>query len=133
MAKFRIFSSEKKKSLDKGLEKTKESVFKKLSRAVVGKSKIDDAVLDELEEILVTSDVGVDTTLKIIKRIEKRASEGKYLGASELNNILRNEIAALLEENKSGDVADFNDKLPTSPYVVMVVGVNGVGKTTTIG
>lgn len=133
MGLFGIFSREKKESLDEGLLKTKESVFKKLSRAVVGKSKVDDEVLDNLEEVLITSDVGVETTLKIIGRIESRVSRDKYMGIDELNSILKEEIAALLEENNSGDVSDFD--LPESefPYVIMVVGVNGVGKTTTIG
>lgn len=121
--------------LDKGLEKTKESVFSKLSRAVVGKSKVDDEVLDNLEEVLITSDVGVDTTIKIIERIEERVSKDKYLGTSELNNILREEIAQLLEENNTIDEKDY--EIPKmddgNPYVIMVVGVNGVGKTTTIG
>ncbi|HKL09622.1 MAG TPA: signal recognition particle-docking protein FtsY [Bacteroidales bacterium] len=127
-----IFSKEKKKTLDKGLEKTKENVLKKLSRAVIGKTKVDDEVLDNLEEVLITSDVGVDTTLKIIERIESRVSRDKYMGTEELNNILKEEIAALLEENNSTDIDllfNSNDK----PYVIMVVGVNGVGKTTTIG
>ena len=128
-----LFSSSKKKNLDKGLEKTKESVFKKLSRAVVGKSRVDDEVLDNLEEVLITSDVGVDTTLRIIERIEKRVSQDKFLNTSELNAILKEEIAALLEENNPGLVAGFDEPLPTTPYVIMVVGVNGVGKTTTIG
>jgi fused signal recognition particle receptor len=127
------FTKSKKESLDKGLEKTKESVFSKLSRAVIGKTKVDDEVLDSLEEILISSDVGVNTTLKIIERIEKRVLRDKYINTSELNGILRSEIAALLEENNSQDVADFD--LPKSgiPYVILVVGVNGVGKTTTIG
>ena len=128
-----LFTSDKKKSLDKGLEKTKESVFKKLSRAVVGKSRVDDEVLDNLEEVLITSDVGVDTTLRIIERIESRVSKDKFLNASELNAILKEEIVLLLEENNSGLVVGFEDALPTTPYVIMVVGVNGVGKTTTIG
>jgi fused signal recognition particle receptor len=128
-----LFSSDKKKSLDKGLELTKESVFKKLSRAVVGKSRVDDEVLDNLEEVLITSDVGVETTLRIIERIEKRVSRDKYLNTSELNAILKEEIALLLEENNSGLAGSFEDELPASPYVIMVVGVNGVGKTTTIG
>lgn len=132
MGTFGIFSREKKETLDKGLEKTKESVFKKLSRAVVGKSKVDDEVLDNLEEVLITSDVGVDTTLKIIERIEERVSSDKYLGTEELNGILKEEIADLLEENNSQDInLEFNAK--EGPYVIMVVGVNGVGKTTTIG
>ena len=128
-----IFTSDKKKDLDRGLEKTKESVFKKLSRAVVGKSRVDNEVLDKLEEVLITSDVGVDTTLRIIERIEDRVSKDKFLNTSELNVILKEEIAQLLEENNSGLVRGFEDALPTTPYVIMVVGVNGVGKTTTIG
>jgi len=128
-----LFTSDKKKNLDKGLEKTKESVFKKLSRAVVGKSRVDDEVLDKLEEVLITSDVGVDTTLRIIERIESRVSKDKFLNTSELNAILKEEIVLLLEENNSGLVVGFEDALPTNPYVIMVVGVNGVGKTTTIG
>jgi fused signal recognition particle receptor len=128
-----LFSSDKKKSLEKGLELTKESVFKKLSRAVVGKSRVDDEVLDNLEEVLITSDVGVETTLRIIERIEARVSKDKFLNTSELNKILKEEIALLLEENNSGLVGSFEDELPAIPYVIMVVGVNGVGKTTTIG
>ena len=128
-----LFTSDKKKNLDKGLEKTKESVFKKLSRVVVGKSQVDDEVLDKLEEVLITSDVGVDTTLRIIERIESRVSKDKFLNTSELNAILKEEIVLLLEENNSGLVVGFEDALPTTPYVIMVVGVNGVGKTTTIG
>jgi len=128
-----LFTSDKKKNLDKGLEKTKESVFKKLSRAVVGKSRVDDEVLDNLEEVLITSDVGVDTTLRIIERIESRVSKDKFLNTSELNAILKEEIVLLLEENNSDLVSGFEDVLPTTPYVIMVVGVNGVGKTTTIG
>ena len=127
------FTRNKKENLDKGLAKTKESVFSKLSRAVVGKSKVDDEVLDNLEEVLITSDVGVDTTLKIIERIEERVSKDKYLGVDELNIILKEEIAGLLEENNSVDVADFDLPNRPEPYVIMVVGVNGVGKTTTIG
>jgi fused signal recognition particle receptor len=133
MGLFGNFSKSKKESLDQGLLKTKESVFKKLSRAVVGKSKVDDEVLDNLEEVLISSDVGVDTTLKIIERIEQRVSRDKYMGITELNLILKEEIAALLEENNSGDTADFDLPETGSPYVIMVVGVNGVGKTTTIG
>ena len=132
MALFGLFKS-KKESLDKGLEKTRENVFSKISRAVVGKSKVDDEVLDNLEEILVTSDVGVDTTLKIIERIESRVSRDKFVSAQELNDILKEEIIALLEENKAGEVEDFDSALNKKPYVMMVVGVNGVGKTTTIG
>ncbi|MFO7933360.1 MAG: signal recognition particle-docking protein FtsY [Bacteroidales bacterium] len=128
-----IFTPDKKKNLDKGLEKTKESVFKKLSRAVVGKSRVDDEVLDNLEEVLITSDVGVDTTLRIIERIEERVSRDKFLNITELNLILKEEIAGLLEENSPGLMTGFNDPLPETPYVIMVVGVNGVGKTTTIG
>lgn len=134
MAFFGLFSKEKKESLDKGLEKTKQSFLSKLARTIVGKSKVDDEVLDNLEEVLITSDVGVDTTLKIIGRIEERVSRDKVLGTGELNSILKEEIAALLEENNSGNVVDFD--LPRTngePYVIMVVGVNGVGKTTTIG
>ena len=124
--------SAKKETLDKGLEKTKESVFKKISRTLVGKSKVDDEVLDELEEILITSDVGVDTTLRIIERIEQRVSRDKFLGTGELNAILKEEISALLAENKN-DISDNFLDINTKPYVIMVVGVNGVGKTTTIG
>lgn len=127
------FTKSKKESLDKGLEKTKESVFSKLSRAVIGKTKVDDEVLDSLEEILISSDVGVNTTLKIIERIEKRVLRDKYVGTSELNGILRSEIAALLAENNSMEVADFDLPKSENPYVILVVGVNGVGKTTTIG
>ena len=127
------FTKSKKESLDKGLEKTKESVFSKISRAVMGKTKVDDEVLDSLEEILISSDVGVNTTLKIIERIEKRVLHDKYVGTSELNSILRSEIAALLEENNSGELADFDLPRTGNPYVILVVGVNGVGKTTTIG
>jgi fused signal recognition particle receptor len=128
----RIFGKDKKENLDKGLEKTKESFFIKLSRAVVGKSKVDEEVLDNLEEILVSSDVGVETTLRIIDRIEARAGKEKYLNSGELNTILKEEIANLLAENKSGSTADFASPLQAVPYVIMVVGVNGVGKTTTI-
>ncbi len=129
----KIFSSEKKESLDKGLEKTKTSFFSKLGKAVAGKSKVDDDVLDNLEEVLVTSDVGVETTLKIIDRIEKRVSRDKYLGTDELNEILREEIAGLLSETHVGEDTDFSVPSDKKPYVIMVVGVNGVGKTTTIG
>ncbi len=127
------FTKSKKESLDKGLEKTKESVFTKLSRAVIGKTKVDEEVLDSLEEILISSDVGVNTTLKIIERIEERVLRDKYISTSELNGILRSEIAALLAENNSLDVADFDLPKTGNPYVILVVGVNGVGKTTTIG
>lgn len=133
MAKFSLFSREKKQDLDKGLEKTKESVFKKLSRAVVGKARVDDEVLDNLEEVLVTSDVGVDTTLRIIERIEDRVSRDKYLNTEELNTILKDEIVGLLAENNKEEVKGFDATLPKKPWVIMVVGVNGVGKTTTIG
>jgi len=129
----RIFSSEKKETLDKGLEKSKTTFFSKLTKAVDGKSKVDDEVLDNLEEILVSSDVGVETTLKIITRIEKRVSEDKYLGTDELNRILREEIGSLLSETNSGEATEFVIPVNTKPYVLMVVGVNGVGKTTTIG
>ena len=129
----KIFSSEKKESLDKGLEKTKTSFFSKLGKAVAGKSKVDDDVLDNLEEVLVTSDVGVETTLKIIDRIEKRVAADKYLGTDELNVILREEIAGLLSETHVGEATDFDIPKDKKPYVIMVVGVNGVGKTTTIG
>ena len=129
----KLFSSEKKESLDKGLEKTKTSFFSKLTKAVAGKSKVDDEVLDNLEEVLVSSDVGVNTTLKIITRIEKRVSEDKFLGTDELNQILREEIAGLLSETNSGEATEFVIPINTKPYVLMVVGVNGVGKTTTIG
>jgi fused signal recognition particle receptor len=133
MGLFDLFSKQKKETLDKGLEKTKESMFSKLSRIVAGKSKVDDDVLDDLEEVLITSDVGVDTTLKIIERIEKRVAKDKYVNASELNSILREEIADLLTENNSVDADSFNLPEERKPYVIMVVGVNGVGKTTTIG
>jgi fused signal recognition particle receptor len=129
----KIFSSEKKETLDKGLEKSKTSFFSKLTKAIAGKSKVDDEVLDNLEEILVSSDVGVNTTLKIITRIEKRVSEDKFLGTDELNNILHEEIAGLLSETNSGEATEFVVPIATKPYVLMVVGVNGVGKTTTIG
>lgn len=129
----KIFSSDKKESLDKGLEKTKTSFFSKLGKAVAGKSKVDDDVLDNLEEVLVTSDVGVETTLKIIERIEKRVAVDKYMGTDELNGILREEIAGLLSETHVGEATDFDIPKDKKPYVIMVVGVNGVGKTTTIG
>jgi fused signal recognition particle receptor len=133
MTKISFFTKEKKENLEKGLEKTKESVFQKLSRAVIGKSKVDDEVLDKLEEALISSDVGVDTTLRIIDRINKRVSRDKYMNTSELNKILKEEIASLLAENSSDLPDDFSSSLPAKPYVIMVVGVNGVGKTTTIG
>ena len=129
----RIFSSEKKETLDKGLEQTKTSFSSKLTKAVAGKSKVDDEVLDNLEEVLVSSDVGVNTTLKIIERIEARVAQDKYLGTEELNKILREEIAALLSETQSGEETEFTAPAHKKPYVIMVVGVNGVGKTTTIG
>jgi fused signal recognition particle receptor len=132
MALLGFLGKDKKESLNRGLEKTKESVFLKLSRAVAGKSKVDDEVLDNLEEVLVSSDVGVDTTLKIIKRIEARVAKEKYLNTSELNNILKEEIANLLAENSTDFISDFTTTFPSKPYVIMVVGVNGVGKTTTI-
>ena len=133
MGIFGFFNKNKKEVLDNGLEKTKHSVFDKISRAVMGKSTVDDEVLDNLEEALITSDIGVDTTLKIIKRIEERVARDKYVSTSELNNIMRDEIASLLTENNTADNDDW--ELPTdhSPYVILVVGVNGVGKTTTIG
>ncbi len=133
MGLFDIFSKKNKQTLDQGLEKSKENIFSKLTRAVAGKSKVDDEVLDELEEVLVTSDVGVDTTLKIIERIEERVARDKYVSTDELTNILRQEIAELLTENNSDDVSQFEIPDDKKPYVIMVVGVNGVGKTTTIG
>jgi len=133
MAFFGLFNREKKETLDKGLEKSKESVLSKISRAIAGKSTIDDDVLDNLEEALITSDVGVETTLRIIDRVQERVKRDKYINTSELNNLLVDEIASLLQENNVEDVLDFSAPLPAKPYVVMVVGVNGVGKTTTIG
>ena len=133
MGLFGFFNKDKKETLDKGLEKTKQSVFDKLARAVAGKSKVDDDVLDDLEEVLITSDVGVDTTLKVIKRIEERVQRDKYVSTSELNGILRDEIAALLAENGNEDLNDWDLPSDHKPYVILVVGVNGVGKTTTIG
>lgn len=132
MSILNFFNKDKKETLEKGLEKTRESVFSKISRAIAGKSKVDDEVLDELEEVLITSDVGVETTLRIIDRIEKRVARDKYVNTNELNTILKEEIAALLAENNIESVADFSADLPAKPYVIMVVGVNGVGKTTTI-
>lgn len=129
----KIFSKEKKENLDKGLEKSKSSFFDKMSKAVAGKSKVDDEVLDDLEDVLVSSDVGVATTIKIINRIEERVARDKYLGTDELNKILREEIAALLAETNSGEGSDIHIPADKKPYVIMVVGVNGVGKTTTIG
>jgi fused signal recognition particle receptor len=128
-----LFSKEKKDSLDHGLQKSKESFFGKLGKALVGKSTVDDGVLDELEEILISSDVGVDTTLKIIKRIQERVAKDKYLGSNELDRILKEEIAALLSENNGPAENDFDTRADSKPYVLLVVGVNGVGKTTTIG
>lgn len=133
MGLFGLFNKKKKETLDKGLEKTKESVFGKLARVVAGKSKVDDDVLDDLEEILITSDVGVETTVKIIERIEKRVERDKYVSTSELNQILREEIAFLLAENNSDDNSNWDLPSDHKPYVILVVGVNGVGKTTTIG
>ena len=133
MGIFGLFNKKKKETLDQGLEKTKQSVISKLSRAVIGKSKVDDEVLDNLEEVLITSDVGVDTTLKIIQRIEKRVERDKYVSTSELNAILREEIATLLAENHSEDNESWSLPTDHQPYVILVVGVNGVGKTTTIG
>ena len=133
MGLFGLFSNKKKETLDKGLEKTKESVFGKLARAVAGKSTVDDDVLDDLEEVLITSDVGVETTVKIIRRIEERVARDKYVSTSELNRILREEIAILLSENHSDALADWELPADHKPYVILVVGVNGVGKTTTIG
>tara|TARA_B100000795_G_C22793601_1_gene438224 strand:+ start:620 stop:1570 length:951 start_codon:yes stop_codon:yes gene_type:complete len=133
MALFGLFSKEKKEKLDSGLEKTKESIFSKLAKTVVGKSKVDDEVLDNLEEVLITSDVGVDTTLKIIERIESRVSKDKYIGTDQLNTILKEEIAELLDENNLGSNHGYDLPADKKPYVIMIVGVNGVGKTTTIG
>lgn len=133
MGIFGFFSKDKKESLDQGLQKSNENIFSKLSKAVVGKSKVDEEILDELEEILITSDVGVDTTIKVIQRIEERVARDKYLNTEELDRILKEEIEALLEENNTQDLLDFELPDDKKPYVIMVVGVNGVGKTTTIG
>lgn len=133
MGFFGLFSKKKKETLDTGLEKTKQSFFDKLSHSVAGKSKVDDEVLDKLEEILITSDVGVETTLKIIDRIEKRVAQDKYVGTGELNRLLKEEIAALLAENGTEDGTSFDLSTQVKPYVILVVGVNGVGKTTTVG
>jgi fused signal recognition particle receptor len=133
MGIFSFFSKEKKEKLDQGLEKTKTSLFDKISKALVGKSSVDDGFLDELEEILVSSDVGIETTLKIIERLQKRVANEKYVGTSELNALLKDEVGKLLAENKTEIPANFEDLKGHKPYVVMVVGVNGVGKTTTIG
>lgn len=133
MALFNIFSKKKKETLDKGLEKTKDSIFSKITRAVAGKSQVDENILDELEEILISSDVGVETTIKVIDRIEERVAKDRYLNTNELTQILREEIAALLVDNNSIAIDDFTIPDSKKPYVIMVVGVNGVGKTTTIG
>ena len=133
MGFFNFFSKEKKETLDKGLEKTKQGLFDKLKRAVAGRSKIDDDFLDNLEEVFITSDVGVETTLKIIDRLQKRAARNKYVSTSELNTLLRDEITEMLAENNNADTPDFSVPSDKKPYVIMVVGVNGVGKTTTIG
>ena len=133
MGIFDFISKEKKESLDKGLEKSNKNIFSKLGKAIAGRSKVDDQVLDDLEEVLITSDVGVETTIKIIERIEQRVARDKYLNTAELNNILREEISSLLEENHSQGNTDFTIPEQTTPYVILVVGVNGVGKTTTIG
>ena len=133
MGLFSFFSKDKKENLEKGLEKTKTNLFSRISKAIVGKTRVDEEVLDNLEEILVTSDVGVETTLRIIERIERRVARDKYLGTAELNTILKEEISELLSENNTGDATDFFVPAESRPYVIMVVGVNGVGKTTTIG
>ena len=133
MAFFGLFGKEKKETLDKGLEKSKENVLSKIGHAIAGKSTIDDEVLDNLEEALITSDVGVETTLKIIDRIQERVKRDKYIGTAEFNTLLVDEVATMLAENETTDIRDFTEPLPCKPYVVMVVGVNGVGKTTTIG
>jgi fused signal recognition particle receptor len=133
MGIFSIFSKEKKESLDKGLEKTKEGLFSRMAKAIIGKSVVDAEILDNLEEILVSSDIGVNTTLKIIKRLEDRVAKDKYISTENLNNLLKEEITFLLNENNSGSTTGFNIPEENKPYVIMVVGVNGVGKTTTIG
>ena len=133
MGFFSFFTKSKKETLDKGLSKTKESVFTKISKAIAGKSKVDEDVLDNLEQILVEADVGVETTLKIIDRIEERVARDKYLGTSELNSILREEIMSLMQENADEERESFDLPSSENPYVIMVVGVNGVSKTTTIG
>src|SRR5690606_12096747 len=130
---FGWFSKEKKETLDKGLQKSKDNIFSKIGKAIVGKDTVDDEVLDNLEEILVSSDVGVETTLKIIERIQQRVARDKYMGTSELDRILKEEVAELLSENNTKDLQDFDFPRDKKPYVIMVVGVNGVGKTTTIG
>ena len=129
----KFFTKQKKEELDQGLEKTKKSFFSKIATTVAGKSKVDDEVLDNLEEVLVSSDVSVKTTLKIIERLEQRVKKEKYVGVNELNNILKNEIIEMLSENNIEDISNFETPSSTEPYVIMVVGVNGVGKTTTIG
>lgn len=133
MGIFSFFTKEKKETLDNGLQKTKQSVFDKIKRAVIGKDKVDADVLDNLEEVLVTSDVGVETTIRIIERIEQRVARDKYVGTDELNHVLKDEICQLLAENNTDNQISFESELPETPYVIMVVGVNGVGKTTTIG
>ncbi|MDP4289808.1 MAG: signal recognition particle-docking protein FtsY [Bacteroidota bacterium] len=133
MGIFSFFSKDKKQSLDKGLEKTRESVFSKISKAIIGKSKVDDEVLDNLEEILISADVGVDTTIRIIQRIEARVARDKYMGTAELNQLLKEEITGLLSEHDDNNFSGFDFPKQETPYVIMVVGVNGVGKTTTIG
>lgn len=133
MSFFSFFTKEKKENLDKGLEKTRQGLFSKLSRAISGKSKVDDEVLDNIEEALISSDVGTDTTVKIIDRIEKRVARDKYVSSGELNSILKDEIASILMENNGKEITDFDIPADKKPYVIMVVGVNGVGKTTTIG
>ena len=133
MGLFSFFTKEKKETLDQGLQKTKQNVFSKLARAIVGKSKVDDDVLDNLEEALITSDVGVETTTRIIEKIEERIHRDKYVGTDELNHVLKEEIASLLAENETKESVSFEGTLPSTPYVIMIVGVNGVGKTTTIG
>lgn len=133
MGIFSFFSKDKKEALDKGLNKTKENFFSKIAKAIAGKTEVDAEVLDNLEEVLLTSDVGVNTTLKIIERIEARVAKDKYVGTAQLNAILKEEVASLLTENNSDDVSDFSTPADKKPYVIMVVGVNGVGKTTTIG
>lgn len=133
MGLFSFFTKEKKETLDQGLQKTKQNVFSKLARAIVGKSKVDDEVLDNLEEVLITSDVGVETTTRVIAKIEERIHRDKYVGTDELNKVLKEEICSLLAENDTTEAVSFESALPDTPYVIMVVGVNGVGKTTTIG
>ena len=133
MGFFSFFTKEKKETLDKGLSKTKENIFSKISKTLIGKSKVDDEVLDQLEEILISADVGVDTTLKIISRLQERVQKDKYVGTNQLNTLLKEEIASLLNEHEAEEHSDFSFSTNHKPYVIMVVGVNGVGKTTTIG